>query len=372
MHVRQISLYGLIAAFTFLAASASGQVVGSIGSGGAGQIVTQTQMGSQIITPGMPAAKISGNVVDEAGNPVLRVMVQAWTEVTGPDGVRRQTGSSMSSADPRGQFTLERLQPGEYFVAVFPSPIYASPYMPAPADAMSYPTTYYPGVTSLAQAKKVSASASPQPITISLRRVKALHLRGTLTSSTGRSTQGMHVQATQSIGTSRLTRGTAVAGPGGTFDIAGMTAGAYTLSASTGFPDGAGDFATKDVEIVDRDLEGITLPLTPGGVVNGRLMVEPPTRTPAPLALLVMPATSPPKPGEPRPNQIFRPAQVNADWTFQLRGLNGFYHFSLQMEALPDFAVVRTVFDGRDIGNTLDVPVTQGTHQLVFHLARKP
>jgi hypothetical protein len=372
MPLPRTSLCGLIGAFTLLAVSASGQVVGTIGSTGGGVIVSQAPIGSQIMTPGMPAGKIGGKVVDENGNPVLRATVQAWAEVIGPDGQRRQMGNSMRSTDDQGQFTLDRLQPGEYFVVVFPSQIYVSPLMPEAADGMSYPNTYYPGVTAQAQAQKVTASTSPQPITIRVRRVKAFHLRGTLTSPTGRSTQGMRVQAVQSIGFNRMTHGTAVVGSDGSFDMAGITPGAYTISATTAFADMSGDFATKDVELVDRDLEGITLSLTPGGVINGRIMLEPPTRTPAPLALLVTASPGAPKPGEIRPTQFLRPAQVNADWTFQVRGLNGLYRFNLQMESLPDFAVVRTVFDGRDVGNTLEVSVTQGTHQLVFHLARKP
>jgi len=62
---------------------------------------------------------------------------------------------------------------------------------------------------------------------------------------------------------------------------------------------------------------------------------------------------------------------VAGDWTFAIRGLYGQYRFGLQTQGLPDYALVRTVLDGRDIGNTLDVSITGGSHELVFHLARR-
>ena len=65
------------------------------------------------------------------------------------------------------------------------------------------------------------------------------------------------------------------------------------------------------------------------------------------------------------------PVPVSADWTFEVKGLYGRYRFSLQTTGLPDYAVVRTVLDKRDIGNSLDVPITEGVHELVFYLNRR-
>jgi hypothetical protein len=317
--------------------------------------------------PGGPWAAITGSIVDEEGRPLPRVTVQAWMETTMPDGVRRQMGGGMRAADDQGRFSLERIPPGEHVVAVVPSPA-----MPGSAETTTYPVTYYPGVTSLQQAQKVTAVAPPtKDITLALRRVKAFHVRGTVSSPTGRSTQGFQVQVVQRFGYGRMPRGTGMVGPDGRFDIGGLASGSYTLSARVSmYTDSSIDFAMKEIDVVNGDLDGVELALTSGGTINGRIVFETPVSMPAPLDLSVMAA-----PGftsqNVGPGQVPRPAAVGADWTFQIRGLSGQYHFNLQMQSLPDYAMVRTVLDGRDIGSTLDASINSGMHELIVYVAQR-
>jgi hypothetical protein len=340
------------------------QVVGSV-IGGQGVPGTVAPM-----YPGGPSAAITGSIVDEEGRPLPRVMVQAWMETTTPDGVRRQMGGGMRPADDQGRFSLERIPPGDYVVAVVPSPA-----LPGSAETTTYPVTYYPGVTSIQQAQKVTAVVPPtKDITVPLRRVKAFHARGTVSSPTGRSTQGLQVQVLQRFGNGSMPRATGIVGPDGRFDIAGLASGTYTLSARVSmYTDSSTDFAMKEIDVVNGDLDGVELALTSGGTINGRIVFETPVSMPAPLDLSVMAA-----PGFTSQNlgmitgQVPRPAAVGADWTFQIRSLSGQYHFTLQMQGLPDYAVVRTILDGRDIGSTLDVSINSGMHELIVYVAQKP
>jgi hypothetical protein len=341
------------------------QVVGSV-IGGQGVPGTVTAM-----YPGGPSAAITGSIVDEEGRPLPRVMVQAWMETTTPDGVRRQMGGGgMRATDDQGRFSLERIPPGDYVVAVVPSPA-----MRGSAETTTYPVTYYPGVTSLQQAQKVTAVVPPtKDITLALRRVKAFHVRGTVSSSTGRSTQGLQVQAAQRFGYGRMPRGTGVVGPDGRFDIGGLASGPYTLSARVSMnTDSSTDFVMKEIDVVSGDLDGVELALRSGGTINGRIVFETPVSMPAPLDVSVMtaPAFTSQNLGM-TTGQVPRPAAVGADWTFQIRGLSGQYHFNLQMQALPDYAVVRTVLDGRDIGGMLDASINSGMHELIVYVAQKP
>src|ERR1700730_1150834 len=257
------------------------QVVGSVigGQGVPGVVVS--------MYPGGPAAAITGWIVDEDGRPVPRVMVQAWMETTTPDGVRRQVGGGTRSDDDQGRFSLERIPPGDYVVAVVPSPA-----MRGSAETTTYPVTYYPGVTSLQLAQKVAAVVPPtKDITLALRRVKAFHVRGTVSSPTGRSTQGLQVQVVQRFGNGSMPRATVIVGPDGRFDVAGLASGTFTLSARVSmYTDSSTDFAMKEIDVVNGDLDAVELALTPGGTINGRIVFETPVRMPAPLSLSVMAA----------------------------------------------------------------------------------
>ena len=62
-------------------------------------------------------AAISGVVVDEAGEPVVGVAVQALRRVPSGSGPRLQSGS-IATTDDRGQYRLSMLAPGEYVVVV--------------------------------------------------------------------------------------------------------------------------------------------------------------------------------------------------------------------------------------------------------------
>ena len=334
-------------------------VVGTIGSIGGGVPISPAQ-------PGSPSATISGSVLDDNDAPVANAMVQAWLEVTTPDGMRRQMGSSRPT-DQGGRFILERLQAAEYIVSVVPFGM--RPY--GPADQITYGLTFYPGVTDAAKAQRVTASeSSGKPITIRVRRSPSLHVRGTVTSPSGRSPAGLSVQLAQTVFTNTMMRSNTVVKPDGTFDLSGVAPGAYTISARIGYNDANSDFAVAEIEVKDRDLDGVRLNLMSGGTIHGRVVLENGSKGTAPLGLSVTLM-----PGLPQMSSIVGrmpgSAPVASDWTFQMSGLYGRYRFNLQTQGLPDYALVRTVLDRRDIGSALDVSITAGAHELVFYLAHR-
>src|SRR5215210_1791451 len=154
---QMVSVGAHVVAFTLIASCAARAQPTAIAPGRAGQTSGQVMN----IPPGMPNAIITGYVVDENGRPA-RVMVQVWAEMTAPDGVRRQLSNGTRPTDDQGQFTIDRLQPGEYFVAVFPNAGSPSPFAPSSTDATTYAVTYYPGVTSIEEAQRIAATTLPQ------------------------------------------------------------------------------------------------------------------------------------------------------------------------------------------------------------------
>jgi hypothetical protein len=320
--------------------------------------------------PGAPSATITGSVVDENGTPVANALVLASYEITMPDGLRRPVGGGSRSTDPSGQFTLERLRPGSYIVATVPLEM----RVPNAVDQMTFGVTYFPGVSDLAKAEHVTATeGGGQPITIRVHRTRGFHVRGIVTSDNHRSAAGLTVQVLQTLFTSTFTLASAPVKADGTFDVAPVVPGVYSLMVRVGFGDANSAFGSTDVTISDHDLTGVRLNMTSGGVIHGRLVFKDLPKGPAPLGVSVHVGGAPPTAfGSPPPipivGRIPGPVPVSADWTFEIRGLNGRYRFILEAPGLPEYAVVRTVLDKEDIGNSLDVSITGGTHELLFYL----
>jgi hypothetical protein len=178
----------------------------------------------------------------------------------------------------------------------------------------------------------------------------------------------------QRVFSSSFTRAGATVQPDGSFDIT-LAPGMYTVFIRVGSADASAAMATADVRVTDSDVKDVQLNLVSGGTIHGRLVLKDPPKGPAPLGLSVqvnanIPAASAGPSGSPV-GRVLGPVPISADWTFEVKGLYGRYRFRLHTTGLPDYAVVRTVLDKRDIGSSLDVPITEGVHELVFYLNRR-
>ena len=337
-------------------AQVSGVVSGSI-QGGASMIPG---------TSGVAAGAISGVIVDDRGAPVARATVQAMGEAVMPNGARVQVGRSSMPTDANGRFRIDGLPPQSYLVAAMPpfgrpSGIYGA----APSDDQPVSgVTYFPGVIDQKQAQAVKVTANgDQAIFIELQRVQPIHVRGTVSSPSGRSTAGLQIQLQQKFGNSSSSRGVGFVQNDGTFDIAGITPGHYALVVRVAPAVAASEFAAVEIDATDRDIDGLALALGIGGSINGRIVFDGPNPGSAPLGATVSVG---PTPG----GSFFGPfaaAPVADDWTFQVRGLFGSYRFGLPMILMRQYRPARFEFDGHDIGSG-GVEIRDGEHQLVIHL----
>lgn len=99
---------------------------------------------------------ITGRVVDSDGIPVEGVPVHALvSEFRNGRELLRQTAARPRVTDDRGYFRLFGLDPAEYFVAAIPGAFGDQPGGSLPGHAL----TYFPGVSSVADAQPITVSA---------------------------------------------------------------------------------------------------------------------------------------------------------------------------------------------------------------------
>ena len=137
----------------------------------------------------MPAAVLSGKVLDETGEPVRGAEVKLYMEQRA-NGMTRVMPAGNTPTNDLGVFEFFSLSPGKYFAAVSAKPWYAVHPPSAPPGStvsapvlvdkpldVAYPSTYYGGTTSSDEASPILIKGGDrEEIEISLAPVESLHL----------------------------------------------------------------------------------------------------------------------------------------------------------------------------------------------------
>ena len=137
----------------------------------------------------MPAAVLSGKVLDETGEPVRGAEVKLYMEQRA-NGMTRVMPAGNTPTNDLGVFEFFSLSPGKYFAAVSAKPWYAVHPPSAPPGStvsapvlvdkpldVAYPSTYYGGTTSSDDASPILIKGGDrEEIEISLAPVESLHL----------------------------------------------------------------------------------------------------------------------------------------------------------------------------------------------------
>jgi hypothetical protein len=325
--------------------------------------------GPAIRAPQRPTGKITGVVVDENGAPTARVLVEAMAKRTMPDGTIAQVGWSSRPTDETGRFTIEGVPPQPVLVAALPPvrPFGRPGFSQPQSDEPVYAITYYPGITNANQARTVMVpDGGEQAIVIQLRRVQPFHVRGTVSSITGRSAAGLQVMLQQMFGSGGGTRNGGYVHEDGTFDVSGVAPGIYTLTTRVSMEPNS-EFAAQKIEVVDHDLD-VPLTLGTGGAISGRIVFEEGSPGPAPLGASVFIG---PVPGQMMAmGRPMGPISVADDWTFQARGLYGAFRIGVPTVLMGQYRPVRFEFDGRNIGTgNISIEVREGEHELIMYFA---
>jgi hypothetical protein len=259
---------------------------------------------------------ITGRIVDEYGEPMsnLQVAVVSWQIVNGQR--RLMSSGRTGSTDDLGEFRLFGIPPGRYLVQATWRPTTSVPPPGARAgDRIGYPPTLFPGVTqpSRGQPITIGIGDTVSDLAFAMLPIKTTTISGTVSDSQGRPMQGTLMVMHESGG-GYMSTGAGIQ-PDGTFVVAGLPPGEYTLRSMPSGPGAAAgnEMAVAKITATGEDITDLHLLASKPSVMSGRIVVDPSnTGAPPRLALMAMPVDPDVMPTG------GGPGRVNDDGTFEL------------------------------------------------------
>lgn len=229
-----------------------------------------------------PHGVVSGRVVDEDGDPVAGVSVQAqsYRRIAG----RKQlVPSGFASTNDLGEYRIFGLEPGKYYLSATYNQTAWEPTLDRSAKAPpeeGYVPTYYPAGIDLATAAGVDVTpgAELRGMNIALSKTRTVRLRGHVGNPGGRR-QNVTIMLTPRDGPGAGWVGLAdrqrITDPQGSFEIRGVRPGGYTLVAQS-FDGPRGMTARQAIDVGNNNMEGISLTLSSGMELSGQVKAEGP------------------------------------------------------------------------------------------------
>ncbi len=302
---------------------------------------------------------ITGHVLDEDGEPLARASVTVW-RYQYQGGERRLVAAGSDQTDDRGEYRVYGLPPGEYYVSavvrLLPRPVdrlrqlAGEPPPGVEEDTLGYAPTYYPGVTTAAQATPLALELGQEAANVDfpLQLVKLARVSGVIFGSDGTPLAGGVVLLVPDEGGAvRADTITGRARADGSFTIDNVPPGRYTLFARSRPERGAPpDYAVLSVVVAGADLSHLSVALMPGATVSGSITFDPnATTTPRSLAgfRVTVPAL------DPLPVAGTQPARVNDDGTFTVTGIPPGRHAIRAPSPPSPWTLQAVVVDGRDV-----------------------
>ncbi len=266
----------------------------------------------------IPFAVISGRVVDEDGEPLAHVRMQAMRS-SFESGRRQLVGSAGASTDDRGEYRVFGLPPGKYYVQAAPSQ--------RQGEEESYVPFFYPGVTDPGQAAplEVRAGGDLHGVDFRLARTRTVRVRGKVGAAPDgpRVDRGLVVFLFPRGGTvGALRNQNSIVDSQGNFEIRGVPPGSYVLTAFQSDRQRR-FFARQPVEVGSATVEGINLVLLPGMEFAGRVRFEDGTGKLEGLRVRLASRNGPGAIAQPKPDGTFAFQNLAADeYTFSVVGLS--------------------------------------------------
>jgi Carboxypeptidase regulatory-like domain len=297
---------------------------------------------------------VSGTVTDEYGDPMQGVGVEAL-QVQYKAGRRRLVPAGVSRVtDDLGRYRLHSLPSGRYIVSAAVGQVSTD-------DVPGYARSYFPGTVNLGEAQYVSLGLSQDvgSVDLSMPRVPTARVAGTVLSPTGEPVgPGMLTLAPGQRSSSAYVAVGPQVGPGGTFVFPNVAPGQYVIQAYRGrsnrYTEGA--FGALPVTVNGTDITGLRLQTSFGSSVTGRFTFDalgPPTTAKASeFELAARPADF-----DLSPQNEWASAEIHADWTFEMAGLNGPRRLQL-LRAPPGWALKEIRVNGIDV---TDRPISLGS-----------
>src|SRR5229473_1659800 len=231
----------------------------------------------------IPWSVISGRILNEDGEPLPWAQVSSLREVY-REGKRKLSSEVLVPTNDLGEYRLFGLKPGRYFVSAKYKPglhIIARGEVREDDSKDSRPEfmpIYYPNSPDPAKASTITLKAGEEltAVEILLRPVTTYRVGGRVYNMVAgrRSSTGVIVQLEQhnsNVAWGSPDHQSIVENADGSFEIAGVLPGSYTLSAFW-FEDGRRYQARQSIEVGNANVEGVNLTIATGIAVSGRIV----------------------------------------------------------------------------------------------------
>ncbi len=323
---------------------------------------------------------IGGRVLDEDGEPMPGVSVRVM-QYRYQQGDRRLVPAGNGQTDDKGQFRVWGLMPGEYYVnAVARSGGPFGGFGPGgfggfgggrggpggggrgggPAaggtageqETVNYAPTYYPGVSSVNDAKAVTLGLSQEllDISFSMQLVKMSRVTGHVTNPDGTPVTSGTINLTLDASAARGNQIGATFGGriqwDGAFTMVNVPPGRYLLRAR-GEDSDVPQFAALPLTINGLDLDDMTVVLQPGATINGVVTFLGASSPPDPTQFRITAPSTDQAAFGPQPN-----ARLDRDGKFSLAGVPSGLHFLRAAGNARGWNLKSVSIGGRDVTDT--------------------
>jgi hypothetical protein len=237
----------------------------------------------------------------------------------------------------------------------------------ADSEAVAYATTFYPGVSSVEEARSVTVGLSAEVLDVNfgLLLVRTGRVSGHVTRADGMpSTRGNVTLTSDTPSGGRGGFGRTLGSRlqwDGSFSIANIPPGRYVIRAR-GDDTEPPQFATQPVVVGDGDINDLAVALAPGGSISGTVTFQSGQSATVPDVNQVRIAAPPVDFANVGPNSL---ARVNRDGTFTLDGVSDGLHWIRTQGGLRGWTLKSVTLSGRDI---IDTPLDVRSGQTVTGL----
>jgi hypothetical protein len=224
----------------------------------------------------VPLGAVSGRVVDEDGDPIVRARVTVLRYFYGARR-RRLIPEAITQSNDLGEFGASNLAPGRYYVqvvAVVSRNI--PPHTRWTHPEVAYPVTFYPNAREPAQASAIDMPPGGHVNNIDFRLMKlpAYHVRGTVIDGNPElhGIQNAVIVELPGGGFGGSVGGTSIQSDG-SFDLPGLVSGSYLVTYRH-VTEGKMIVTDEAIQVADADVNGVALTVRPGASVSGIVMVD--------------------------------------------------------------------------------------------------
>ncbi len=223
-------------------------------------------------------AVITGRVVDEFGEPVADASVSPLRQQYNQGSRRMMPAGRNSTTNDVGEFRLFGLSPGQYVLSVvLQNPMMVMP-SPDTGDRTGYAPTYYPGTDDPNAAQRITLTVGQvlSDLQIPLVLTQTARVCGVVLDAGGRrmATGMVRAQPRSMMMPFLSAGGSGQVRPDGTFCIAGVPPGDYTLRAMGPGMNTPAESSMARVTVSGQDISGVQLAPQQPLTATGRIVLE--------------------------------------------------------------------------------------------------